>query len=42
LKENDTEYKEIEGLFLDSFGRTVCIKSIERIENGDLWEDFIG
>ncbi|XP_060605777.1 protein mono-ADP-ribosyltransferase PARP12-like isoform X4 [Ruditapes philippinarum] len=44
LKENDTEYKEIKGLFLESLGRprTVRIKSIERIENGDLWEDFVG
>ncbi|XP_045163461.2 protein mono-ADP-ribosyltransferase PARP12-like isoform X2 [Mercenaria mercenaria] len=35
------EYKEIEGLFCESMPSTVCIKSIERIENGDLWCDYV-
>ncbi|XP_060605775.1 uncharacterized protein LOC132758239 isoform X2 [Ruditapes philippinarum] len=44
LKESDSEYTEIKGFFLESLGSpiTVRIKSIERIENGDLWEDFVG
>ena len=43
LKECDTEYNEIKKYFLESLGssRIVQIKSIERIENGDLWENFV-
>jgi len=35
------EYKEIEKLFFESMPSTVCIDSIERVENGELWDNFI-
>lgn len=35
------EYKDIEKLFCESMPSTVSIKSIERIENGELWMNYV-
>ncbi|XP_060562494.1 protein mono-ADP-ribosyltransferase PARP12-like [Ruditapes philippinarum] len=40
LNKSDSEYKEIENVFLKTLWK-VRIKSIERIENGDLWENYM-
>ncbi|XP_060588269.1 protein mono-ADP-ribosyltransferase PARP12-like, partial [Ruditapes philippinarum] len=40
LNESDSEYTEIKSLFLQSL-HDVHIKSIERIEHGDLWENYM-
>ncbi|XP_053379629.1 protein mono-ADP-ribosyltransferase PARP12-like isoform X2 [Mercenaria mercenaria] len=41
LQDTDTEYREIKSFFYESLPKPVRIKSIERIENGDLWENFV-
>ncbi|XP_053378640.1 protein mono-ADP-ribosyltransferase PARP12-like [Mercenaria mercenaria] len=41
LQDSDTEYKEIESLFYECPPAAALIKSIKRIENGDLWENYV-
>ncbi|XP_053390194.1 protein mono-ADP-ribosyltransferase PARP12-like [Mercenaria mercenaria] len=41
LQDTDIEYKEIESFFNECPPISVLIKSIKRIENGDLWENYV-